>query len=324
MSFQVTAIIPNYRHAPYLKQRIESVLNQSYPSNDIIILDDASPDSSLEIIHHYAAKDSRIRVIANEKNSGSPFIQWNRGVQAATHDHIWIAESDDWADEHFLATVVGRLEANPKAVLSYCQSHRVDGEGKLIGSCASITAGLEPNVWQADFSMEGGQFCRQFQAIRNAIPNASAVVFRKSTYLAQGGAPTTMKVCGDWLLWSRVAMQGDVEFSAAGLNYWRTHGATARAERLVEGFYEASSVMDEVAQLSSPSPETIDLARIHKVMAWQSLLRQMPGQLRTHRDIYRHLRKTDPRLLRHFVVAARKMILEKAESRVVAPVSTQA
>lgn len=75
----VSVIVPNYNHAAFLKERMESILNQSYPHYEVIILDDHSTDASLEVIKEYAKHPKVAQVIINETNCGSPFIQWQRG-----------------------------------------------------------------------------------------------------------------------------------------------------------------------------------------------------------------------------------------------------
>jgi glycosyltransferase involved in cell wall biosynthesis len=98
----VTVIIPNYNHAPYLEQRIQSVLDQSYQDFEMILLDDYSTDSSKEIINKYVGNDKIAHVFFNEKNSGSPFGLWKYGIEKASGKYIWIAESDDWAEGNHL------------------------------------------------------------------------------------------------------------------------------------------------------------------------------------------------------------------------------
>ncbi len=77
----ISVIIPNYNHAFYLEQRIESILSQNFKDFEVIILDDKSTDNSKEIIEKYRNHPPHIStIIYNEANSGSTFIQWNKGV----------------------------------------------------------------------------------------------------------------------------------------------------------------------------------------------------------------------------------------------------
>ena len=79
----VSVIIPNYNHQEYLKQRIDSILNQSFQDFEIILLDDKSTDNSLDILKSYAKHEKVSHLIINEKNSGSPFKQWFKGINLA-------------------------------------------------------------------------------------------------------------------------------------------------------------------------------------------------------------------------------------------------
>ncbi len=103
MNILVTVIVPNYNHAPYLKRRIESILNQTYQDLELIILDDCSNDNSIDIIKQYQNHKKISHIERNEKNSGSPFKQWQKGIELAKGEYIWIAESDDYADPEFLS-----------------------------------------------------------------------------------------------------------------------------------------------------------------------------------------------------------------------------
>ena len=98
----VSVIIPNYCHARFLNQRIDSVLNQTYSDYEVIILDDCSTDNSREIIESYRNHPKISHIVYNEKNSGSTFIQWEKGFELARGEYIWIAESDDVARSTFL------------------------------------------------------------------------------------------------------------------------------------------------------------------------------------------------------------------------------
>lgn len=88
----VSIIIPNYNHAKYLDERIESCINQTFQDFEIIILDDCSPDNSKEVIEKYRNHPKVTNIIYNTTNSGSTFIQWNKGFEPAKGKYIWIGE----------------------------------------------------------------------------------------------------------------------------------------------------------------------------------------------------------------------------------------
>src|ERR1700759_2901855 len=136
----VSVIIPNYNHSPYLHKRINSVLNQNYKNFEIIILDDCSTDNSKKIIEQYRHNPKVAAIIYNERNNGSPFKQWNKGVEVAHGDFIWIAESDDFADKSFLDKMIKRFnEYRDNIGLCFCQSYRVNDKGTIVGDWRSHT-----------------------------------------------------------------------------------------------------------------------------------------------------------------------------------------
>src|SRR4028118_771471 len=112
---KVNVIIPNYNHAAYLIKRIESVLNQSFQDFEIILMDDSSTDNSLTIINQYSNHPKISKVIVNQHNSGNTFKQWQKGIKETTGEYVWIAESDDFADEMLLETLVKELDLHPRA-----------------------------------------------------------------------------------------------------------------------------------------------------------------------------------------------------------------
>src|SRR5690349_3561194 len=106
MTPKVSVIVPNYNHARYLKQRIDSVLNQTFTDFELILLDDHSTDESLSIIENYRNHPRVSAIILNAENSGSTFRQWRKGLEQAKGQFVWIAESDDSADANFLEKTV--------------------------------------------------------------------------------------------------------------------------------------------------------------------------------------------------------------------------
>ena len=141
----VSVVVPNYNHAPYLKERIDSILSQSYKNIDLIILDDCSKDDSMDIIRLY---EDRARIVVNKENSGSPFRQWMKGIEMAKGSFVWIAESDDSSDPLFLEKAVEAMTSSG-SVLAFSSSNEIDSEGHAIGIQSY------QRYMQEDFSMDG-------------------------------------------------------------------------------------------------------------------------------------------------------------------------
>lgn len=85
----VTIVIPNYNYARYLPHAVDSALTQRGVVTDVVIVDDASTDNSMEVAHKLAAADGRIRILAHRTNSG-PVATFNDGP-AAARGNFWFA-----------------------------------------------------------------------------------------------------------------------------------------------------------------------------------------------------------------------------------------
>ena len=104
---------------------IESILGQSFTDFELLILDDASPDNSKEIIHLYSG-DERVRVIFNQTNTGNTYLQWRKGLESTSGEYVWFAESDDYADPVLLERMVPLLDADLSLGLAVCNTVLVD------------------------------------------------------------------------------------------------------------------------------------------------------------------------------------------------------
>ena len=93
---KVSIVIPCYNVEKYLRQCLDSVINQTLRELEIICVNDGSKDSTLSILQEYAEKDSRIKII--DKPNGGYGESMNRGFDMATGEYLGIIESDDYAD----------------------------------------------------------------------------------------------------------------------------------------------------------------------------------------------------------------------------------
>lgn len=225
---KVSVIVPNYNHAPYLRQRIDSILNQTYQDFELILLDDCSTDNSFEVLESYRANPHVMHIVYNEHNSGSTFCQWDKGIELAKGEWIWIAESDDWADPKFLEIMLNAVSSYPNCGLVYCSSRLIDAAGNVTYS-NDLSDSEQINVF------DGLGFINQKLSLHNNIWNASMMMFRKSLYPNSEKRKffENMRYCWDWLCYVMLSEQSDVLRVDKVLNNFRQHdgNVSRRAEK---------------------------------------------------------------------------------------------
>ena len=142
----VFVIIPNWNGGEWLDGAIKSVLQQSYKNLVLVIVDNASSDDSNTIIESYIQKDSRVRVLRNNKNYGYTGGV-NPGLELAMREGVAYAapfNNDAIADKHWLSNLVKFLEARPDYGIAACAMLHADG--KTIDSTAD-----QYTVWGVPF-----------------------------------------------------------------------------------------------------------------------------------------------------------------------------
>ena len=222
----VSVIVPNYNYARYLEQRIESIINQTYPNFEIILLDDKSTDDSVDIINKYRDHEKIKKIIINEENSGSPFIQWEKGIREAEGNIIWIAESDDYCAQNFLEVLVDKYTVN-NSVITFCKSRLVDEEGYKLRENHQMPGEHDEVV------LPGRQFLLTYLAFSNVVQNASCAIFSKSAALNINKDFMNYKGAGDWLFWIEIAEKGNVCYINQELNCYRLHRKSTSATNVV-------------------------------------------------------------------------------------------
>lgn len=227
-NIMVSVLIPNYNHAPYLKDRIDSVLKQTYQNFEVIILDDCSPDNSREVIEAYRGHPKISHIIFNETNSGSTFKQWNKGISLAKGDFIWIAESDDVAEPGFLETLVNGILADENVVLAASRSYYFTQNDGIIHFPDS-----QDDLYTV---LPGEQYVKERLLPFSGLINASMAIFRKETFFNITQAYQSYRYCGDWIFWAEISRQGNVFLTGKHLNLFRKHGNDVTGKAKAEGF----------------------------------------------------------------------------------------
>ena len=190
----VSVVVPNFNHAPFLRQRLETIYNQTYKNFEVILLDDASTDNSRDILKNfYALHMEKTRLLFNKKNSGGVFYQWRKGIEAAQGDLIWIAESDDFSAKNFLSELVPAF-ADDAIQLAFCRTDFIQDDKKIF-TTEQYLVDLPAFDWTKNFAMTSPEFVEQGFAIKNIIPNVSGVLFRKQKTFPS--LCLDMKLCGE-------------------------------------------------------------------------------------------------------------------------------
>lgn len=187
---QFSIVLPTFNGATYLRQAIDSVLNQTFTDFELIIRDDGSTDESLSLIESY--HDSRVRILKSKERLGL-FGNLNALIEEAQSALIHIFCQDDILEKNCLEKEEAFFKKHPEIGFSFCKSQTIDSEGTL--HIQSIIQDL-PEVMQPELSL-------QHFFYHGCIPgNLSTVCLRKASFESWGPFNSQLKVSGDYDLWA--------------------------------------------------------------------------------------------------------------------------
>lgn len=200
---KVTIIIPCYNGEKYLKESIDSALNQTYKNIEVIVVNDGSTDNSLNIIYSYKSQV----VLVNQNNEGLSAAR-NSGINKSTGDLIAFLDADDFWEPTFIEKLVNALTKSD-AVLAYCGWQNIGIEGP---------AGrpyIPPDYEHSSIKTK--------KLIEGPCWPVHAVIIRKATLTTCGLFNTQLKCCEDFDLWLRTAVFNPVTLVPEVLAYYRHH-----------------------------------------------------------------------------------------------------
>ena len=259
---KVSIVVPNYNHASYLPQRLESIYQQTYPNIEVLLLDDASTDSSREVLKDYADRYPEMTSTCfNQINSGGVFRQWAKGIELATGDLVWIAESDDYCAENFLETLV-RCFDDEAVMLAYAQSEFVRADGSVIPNEFPVYVRdlACRQKWTSSYVKTAHQEVAESLGVINTIPNASGVVFRRPVEmpLLEDETWLSMRVVGDWVFYLNQLRGGKIAYSTDTTNYFRRYeGSAAETNYQKEAFFRELAYASRVVHHLYDVPNSV-------------------------------------------------------------------
>jgi glycosyltransferase involved in cell wall biosynthesis len=264
-------------------------MQQTYRDIEIILLDDASSDNSMEVLERYRPY-ADVRIVRNEQNSGSTFKQWLKGLEMARADVIWVAESDDSCEADFLECLLPSFE-NPRVKLAYANSHVMDENSQIVGDYTQgeYLTSLSRTKWAKDYQVSAEQEINDGLGVKNTMLSASAVIFRRFEISeATRASLAQMRLVGDWYFWINAILHGEVCYTATKLNYHRRHsesviGKLLRQNRVGAFLNEFSNVHKEIFSRYRLAPEFAAKWEEYLQSQWEAFFPGRPFvELREH------------------------------------------
>lgn len=219
----ISVVMPAYNSSQFISVAIESILNQSYPELEFIIVDDGSTDNTIEIIEEYAAKDNRIRLITSDH--GGPGNAMNVGIQEAKYKWVAVMHSDDVAAPNRLARQLEMAEVDPDVVIWGTDGKHIGADGRVISEFRVGPTSKE-QCWK--IRQDGG-------IVQSIHPT---VMFRRDIALEVGGYDANLPVCEDIEFFDRMLTHGALVTIPEKLMFYRIHGSSlAMTKYLLQGRY---------------------------------------------------------------------------------------
>jgi len=214
----VSVCIPAYRGAAHIGEAIESVLAQTFTDFELVVIDDASPDDTAQVVMRY--RDPRVRLVRNESNAGVQ-ANWNRCLELARGRYFKLLPQDDLLAPECLAREVEVLEADrdERVALVCCARHIIDRRSRklMTRGYARRERGPIParTVWRN--CMQRGT---------NLMGEPGGVLFRTALGRRIGGFDASIGNVTDLDCWFRLLLHGDAYYLPERLASFRVaHGS---------------------------------------------------------------------------------------------------
>ncbi len=178
----ISVIMPAYNSEKTIGRAVESVLAQSYPCLELVIVDDGSSDGTMELIKAYVQKDDRVRFFRNEVNMGVSASR-NVGVQNARHDYVAFLDSDDYWLTDKLEKQVLLFEANPDSAL-----------------CFTASAFISDDGGRSDYILHAPARVKRNEILRQNVISCSSVLARRAD-LVQTPMASRRDIHEDYAVW---------------------------------------------------------------------------------------------------------------------------
>lgn len=208
---KVSIVLPTYNGETFIRESIESVINQTYQNWELIIVNDCSTDKTPEIINEYAQRDSRIKVYNNEVNKKLP-ASLNVGFSHATGEYYTWTSDDNMFKPNAIEVLVKYLDENPDVDLVSSKYDVIDEKGNFVKL-------FDKNNKRTVLKLVRG-------------PNVGAsFMYKKEISEKVGGYDTELFCAEDYDFWCKVAVAGNILYTNESLYKYRVNSQSLTATK---------------------------------------------------------------------------------------------
>lgn len=231
----ISVVIPFYNDKDYIKQSVNSILNQTFPYYEILIIDDGSKDeSSLEKLKEVETSDKRIKVFHKENEGLSATRDYGASQSSKTCKYIMFLDSDDLLEPTYLECAYWTLETNEKASWAYSDSVGFDAE---------------QYTWNKWFDSE---------KLKKENELVSAALVRKSDFFDVGGYELREKAVNeDWNFWLKLIAKGKYPVHMSYYGQWYRRKKTGELKKSKDNKDRALEIIKETASRVTKKVEAI-------------------------------------------------------------------
>jgi glycosyltransferase involved in cell wall biosynthesis len=272
----VSVVIPAYNGGEYLRQSVESVLNQSYPNVELLVFDDGSTDGTPEILKAYAG-----RFYWECHSNMGQAATLNKGWSMAKGEFISYLSVDDMLEPGAVKIAVEVLQDNPDVVLVYGDYLLIDKKGRILETTRAP------------------EFCYREMVAKIVCHPGPGVFFKRAEYKRIGGWNPALRQIPDFEYWLRLGLCGPFLHIPAILAQFRVHeesqsyaeSSIAKADEcpaVMHSYFLQSDLPEEIRILENQSVAAANAysARLHLRagrygLAWRSFLSAWRRSART-------------------------------------------
>lgn len=259
--YQISIIVSIYNTEKYLTQCIDSIIQQTYPDLEIILVDDGSTDCSGKICDEYALKDSRIKVI--HKENGGLVSARQAGIKIARGDYIGFVDSDDWIEQNMYQTLYHIAERENADIVA--EGLIDDFDGECITTMNQIPAGRYMTSDERNYLYNNMLCCKNFFCL-GILPYLCNKIFHRKLILKHmDKVPQTIRVGEDAAASYPMFVMAERVIISDTAHYHYCH----RKNSMILGNRNEDLEYDNAVVLYSFLKESFLNLRMYNLISWQ-------------------------------------------------------